>query len=109
MTSDSYVVENPTVRKAIAALQDGDARVWLSLFVKNAVLYDHGNAMTAGEFIEKSIGQEYFIRIDGTEKNGLSVLGSFHTDRWGDFSVCFQFRLNEGGKINRLDVFQAVY
>jgi hypothetical protein len=109
MLSDSYVIENPTVRKAIAALQDGDARAWLSLFVKKAVLYDHGNAMTAGEFIEKSIGQEYFTHIDKTGENGLSVLGSFHTDRWGDFQVCFQFRLNEVGKVSRLDVFQAVY
>jgi hypothetical protein len=109
MISDSEIIGNPTVRKAIAALQDGDAGAWLSLFVKNAVLYDHGNAMTAGEFIEKSIGQEYFTHIDRTGENGLSVFGDFHTDHWGDFQVCFQFRLNEGGKVSRLDVYQAVY
>jgi hypothetical protein len=109
MISNNYMPENPTVRKAIEALQIGDARAWLSLFAKNAVLYDHGNAITAGGFIEKSIGLEYFIHIDKTEENGLSVFGSFHTGQWGDFKVCFQFSLNELGKVSRLDVFQVAY
>ncbi len=109
MISDSYVIENPTIRKAITALQNGDARVWLSLFAKNAILYDHGNEMTARGFIEKSIGHEYFTRIDKTGEDGLSVLGSFHTDQWGDFKVCFQFRLNEKGKVSRLNVVEAIY
>jgi hypothetical protein len=100
---------NPTVRKAIETLQNGETRAWLSLFVKNAVLYDHGNAMTAGEFIEKSIGREYFTGIDKTEDDGLSVLGNYHTQQWGDFQVCFRFRLNEAGKVSRLDVSQVVY
>ncbi|WP_431214500.1 hypothetical protein ACQ86N_06675 [Puia sp. P3] len=76
---------NPTVRKAIDALQRGEVRIWLSLFVRNAVLYDHGNAMTAAEFIEKSVGREWFTRIDGTEDAGLSVFGSYHTAQWGIF------------------------
>src|SRR5258708_33723006 len=105
MTSDRFILENPTVRKAIDALQNGDARSWLSLFVKNAILYDHGNAMAAGGFIEKSIGREYFTRIDKTEENGLSVFGVFHTGQWGDFQVCFRFRLIEGEKLSRLEAF----
>lgn len=104
-----FNLPDPTVRKAIEALQEGDARSWLSLFTKNAVLYDLGNEMTAGEFIEKSIGREYFTGIDKTEDSGLSVFGSFHTDQFGDFLVCFRFMLNEAGKVSRLDVLQDVY
>lgn len=103
------MLENPTVGKAIDALQNGNARAWLSLFVKNAILYDLGNEMTAGEFIEKSIGREYFTHIDKTEDDGLSVFGSFHTDQWGDYQVCFRFRLDEEGMVHRLDVLQAAY
>lgn len=112
---------NPTVRKAIDALQRGEVGTWLSLFVKNAVLYDHGNAMTAGEFIEKSAGREYFTRVDRTDDKGLSVFGSYHTVQWGDFLVSFQFllaaegvkdrsgRLGVGDRICRLDVSQVAY
>ena len=109
MIKDSDILENPVVRKAIVTLQNGDARSWLSLFVKNAILYDHGNEMTAGGFIEKSIGREYFTSIDKTEDGGFSVFGSFHTDQWGDFKARFSFQLDEKGKINRLDVSQAAY
>jgi len=83
--------------KAIDALQRGELRVWLSLFVKNAVVYDHGNVMTAGEFIEKSAGREYFTRIDRVGDTGLSVVGSYHTEQWGDFLVSFRFYLAGGG------------
>ena len=99
---------NPTVRKAIDALQRGEVRTWLSLFVRNAVLYDHGNAMAAGEFIEKSVGREWFTRIDRTGDAGLSVFGSYHTVQWGDFLVSFRFVL-AGEEICRLDVSQVAY
>jgi hypothetical protein len=36
MIKDSDILENPVVRKAIVTLQNGDARAWLSLFMKNA-------------------------------------------------------------------------
>ena len=112
------LITNPTVRKAIDALQQGEVRAWLSLFVKNAVLYDHGNAMTAGEFIEKSAGREYFTRIDRADDTGLSVFGSYHTVQWGDFLVSFRFflmgeegsrRRGGGDRIYRLDVSQVAY
>ena len=115
--SDRLIID-PTVRKAIDALQRGKVRIWLSLFVKEAVLYDHGNAMTAGEFIEKSVGQEYFICIDGTDDGGQSVFGSYHSVQWGDFRVSFRFILVERKKtgrsgvvnrIGRLDISQVVY
>lgn len=102
-------IPDPTVRKAIEALQDGDARTWLSLFASSAILYDLGNEMTAGEFIEKSVGREYFTRIDRTEDKGLSVFGGFHTEQFGDFQACFRFRLNEAGKVCRLDILQEAY
>jgi hypothetical protein len=102
------LIINPTVRKAIDALQRGEVRIWLSLFVRNAVLYDHGNAMTATEFIEKSVGREWFTRIDRTEDAGLSVFGSYHTVQWGDFPVRFLF-LVDGGKISRLELSQVAY
>lgn len=102
------LITNPTVRKAIDALQRGEVRGWLSLFVKNAVVYDHGNAMTAGEFIEKSAGREYFTRIDRADDTGLCVVGSYHTVQWGDFLVSFQFAV-AGRRICRLDVSQAAY
>jgi hypothetical protein len=113
---------NPTVRKAIDALQHGEVRVWLSSFVRDAVVYDHGNVMTAEEFIEKSAGLEYFTRVDRTEDGGMSVIGNYHTVQWGDFLVSFRFVFAAGwgetgksgrregeDRICRLDVSQVAY
>ena len=102
------LITNLTVRKAIDSLQRREAATWLSLFVKNAVVYDHGNAMTAWDFIEKSVGREYFTRIDRTDDTGLCVFGSYHTVQWGDFLVSFRFVL-AGERICRLDVSQVAY
>ena len=109
MTTDLIKLVNPTVGKAIDALQHANAREWLSLFVRNAIVYDHGNQMTAGEFIEKSAGNEHFASIDKTENNGLAVFGHFHSKQLGDFQVCFRFHLNGKAKVSRLEIAQAVY
>ena len=109
MTTDLIKLEIPTVRKAIDALQHANAREWLSLFVRNAMVYDHGNQMTAEEFIEKSAGHEHFASIDKTENNGLAVFGRFHSKQLGSFQVCFRFQLNGKEKVSRLEIVQAVY
>src|ERR1700754_3612701 len=109
MTTDVKLLENRVIRKAIEALHREDARTWLSLFAKNAVVYDHGNAMTAWEFIEKSAGHEHFASIDKTENKGLVVFGHFHSEQLGEFQACFRFQLNEKEKVSRLDVVQTLY
>lgn len=108
-TMNTDMLTNPTVKKAINALQFADKDTWFSLFTEDATLYDDGNKMEFRRFFEKAIGHERFTSIDKVEDNGLSLFGKFHSDQWGDFKTYFRFRINAAGKIDRLDIGQASY
>ncbi len=103
------MLTNPVVKKAVNALQFADKDAWFSLFTDNAELYDDGNKMNFRTFFEKALGHERFTSIDKVEDNGLSVYGKFHSDQWGDFKTYFKFRINDAGRISRLDIGQASY
>jgi hypothetical protein len=100
-------LSNPTVRRAIEALHNGDLKAWSALFETDAEMYDDGNPRSLQEFTREALGHERFTSIDRVENGGLDVTGAFHSDKWGTFKTYFQFRLTPAGKIKRLDIGQA--
>lgn len=101
-------ITNPTVKAAMEAWQGNDLPKWLSFFTEDAALYDDGRPMDFKAF-SKEIGKERFLSIDKIEYDGLLIYGKFHSDKWGQFKVFFQFRPNADGKFDRLDIGQADY
>jgi hypothetical protein len=99
---------NPTVKKAIDALQAGDKSAWYALFTANAELFDDGNKTDFKSFFEKAIGHEHFTSIDKVNINGLTIYGKFHSDQWGDFKTYFKFQV-DNDMIRRLDIGQVDY
>ncbi len=104
---DTDALTNPTVKAAIAALQKGDRKAWSALFEADAKLYDDGSPRSLEKFTRDALGHERFTSIDRIENNGLDLVGSFHSDKWGDFRSYFKFQLSPAGKIKRLDIGQA--
>ena len=98
---------HPVAQTAIDALASGDRRAWSALFERDAKLYDDGAPRDLAEFTRAAIGHERFTSIDRVEKQGLRVVGHFHSDQWGDFVTYFEVELSPGGKIRRLDIGQA--
>lgn len=96
-----------TVKAAFEAWQAGDATTWLSYFVPDAKLYDDGKPRDFRSFVTEACGRERFTSIDEVKDSGLSILGNFHTESWGDFQTYFRFHLNNQGEFNRLDIGQA--
>ncbi|HEY4275160.1 MAG TPA: hypothetical protein VGM68_06725 [Rhizomicrobium sp.] len=100
-------LQNPTVKAAIRALQEGDKVSWMALFAPNADLLDDGNPRSLSAFTDEAIGNERFVTIDAVTNGGLNLEGTFHTKSWGDFRTYFRFHLNAEGKITRLEIGQA--
>lgn len=100
---------NPTVKKAIEALQTGDKKAWFDLFTADVELFDDGHKMNFKSFFDKALGHERFTHIDKVENNGLDLYGRFHSDQWGNFKTYFRFIINPEGKISRLDIGQVSY
>lgn len=88
---DTNKITNSTVKSAIEAWQDGNSKLWLSLFTDDAKLLDDGHTRNFKKFSTEAIGHERFTSIDKVEDNGLSIYGQFHSDTWGDFKTYFQF------------------
>jgi len=108
-TMNTQALTNEVVKRAIAALQEGNKEAWFALFTPEAELYDDGHKMDLQHFFNKAIGHERFISIDKVENNGLHVYGRFYTEQWGDFKTYMRFRLNASQKIDRLEIGQANY
>ena len=100
-------VTNPTLKRALEALQAGDKATWTSLFTDDAVLYDDGRPRDLQHFTDSALGHERFTHIDEVKAGGLEVYGNFHSDQWGDFRTYFKFTLDSEGKITQLDIGQA--
>ena len=107
MSALTDVLTVPTVKAAIEALQRGDQKAWADLFEPGAKLFDDGSPRDLRAFTREALGHERFTAIDTVEPDGLGVVGSFHSERWGDFRTYFRFRLSPEGKIQRLDIGQA--
>lgn len=98
---------NATVKGAIDALQRGNRSTWLSFFEPDAQLFDDGSPRSLHQFTEDALGHERFTSIESVSRDGLEVIGGFHTVHWGDFKTYFRFHLSPSGKIARLDIGQA--
>ena len=105
VTTDALT--NPIVKAAIEALQKGDRKAWLALFESDAELYDDGALRSLEKFTREALGHERFTSIERVEKDGLELIGEFHSEQWGDFRTYFRFRMSPAGKIKRLDIGQA--
>jgi hypothetical protein len=102
-------ITNSTAKSAIEAWQDGNSKLWLSLFTDDAKLLDDGHTRNFKTFSIEAIGHERFTSIDKVEDNGLSIYGQFHSDTWGDFKTYFKFHINNEGQIYQLEIGQADY
>lgn len=98
---------HPVAKAAIDALQSGDSSAWSRLFEPGAKLYDDGTPCSLQKFTREALGHERFTAIEQVENGGLDLVGTIHSDAWGEFRSCFRFRPSAAGKIARLDIGQA--
>lgn len=103
------IITNENVKKAVEALQAGEAAGWFKLFTPGAVLYDDGHQTDFRSFFTVAMGHEYFTVIDKVENNGSHIYGKFHSDQWGDFKTYFKFHTSADGKFDKLEIGQACY
>ena len=89
------------------ALQRGDRASWAAQFEPGATLYDDGRPKSLAKYSADAVGYERFTSLERISPDGLEVIGSFHSDLWGDFKTSFRFHLSSAGKIVRLDIGQA--
>ena len=101
---NTKAITNPTVKAAIDALQKGDRDAWSALFEPDAELYDDGKPRSLETFTRDALGHERFTSLERIENDSRSLVGAFHSDRWGDFRSYFRFELSPSGKIKRLDI-----
>lgn len=106
---NTALLENPQVKAAMEAWQEGDSEKWLSFFTSGATMTDDGNPRDFVGFSTSAIGHERFTTIDKVENGGLDIYGKFHSDQWGNFKVFFKFHMNGEGQFSRLDIGQANY
>lgn len=103
---DVSKITDPTVKKAIEALQTGD-KSWYSYFTENPAMTDDGNTVDFKSFFANALGKEMFLSIDRVENDGKNIYGNFKAGQWGTFPVFFKFHKNAEGKFERLDIGQA--
>ena len=99
-------LSHPSVKAAIAAWQDKNAKAWFALFTDNPKLFDDAQPRDFKSF-SAEMGKEHFTSIDKVDNGGLDVYGHFHSDTWGDFRTYFKFHVGADGKFDRLDIGQA--
>jgi hypothetical protein len=106
---DIESLQHPLVRAAILAMNSGDRATWLRLFADDAVLTDDGKrqdfvSWSDSELFGESTGQ--LMTVERQEDDGLSIVGKFHSSRWGEFNTFMRFQV-QNGVITRLDLGQV--
>lgn len=100
-------ITDPTVKKAVEALQANDLELWFSYFTNDAEFTDDGRTMNFKSFFENAFSKkEKFLSIDKVENDGKNITGNFYAGQWGTFKVYFNFHLNTENKIHRIDIGQ---
>ncbi len=101
-------IANPTVVKAIEALQAHDTAAWYACFTDDVVFTDDGRTLNFQSFFDNAfVKKEKFLDIDTVEKDGTVLYGNFFAGQWGTFRVYFKFEQEAHGKFGRLDIGQA--
>jgi hypothetical protein len=106
---DIESLQHPLVRAAITAMNSKDRATWLMLFAQDAVLTDDGKrrdfvSWSDSELFGENDGQ--LTTVDRQEDEGLTIVGKFHSSRWGDFNTMMRFQV-QNGTITRLDIGQV--
>jgi ketosteroid isomerase-like protein len=105
---DLTPISNPTVRRALEALQAGDKAAWYACFTPDATFTDDGKRMDFRSFFDNAFThKEKFLEIDTVADGGKHIHGKFYAGQWGTFRVFFKFHVDGGGAIERLDIGQA--
>ena len=71
---------NPLVKRAVAALNNGDRAAWFALFTTDATLTDDDHKQDFVQWSDNEIfgkGQGRLMQIDREENHGLTVYGRF--------------------------------
>lgn len=105
-STDLSAISDPAVLAALTSWQNADAAAWRAAFIDSPVLTDDGKPRDFDGF-SNEIGNEYFTAITEVSQDGRRVLGTFHSETWGDFTTFFHFVPGEDGTFVQLDIGQA--
>ena len=95
---------NPVVRAVVIAMRDGDREAFFVAFAPKAELTDDGTPQVLKEWAEREIFRAHgHLEVEREDKDGLCLVGPFHSDRWGKFETVWRFEIGHG-LVRRLDV-----
>lgn len=100
---EAEALRNPAVRAVVIAMREGDREAFFAAFTPSAKLTDDGHPQPLTEWADREIFQtQGLLRVDREERDGLELIGSFHSDQW-DMETVWRFGIS-GGRVRRLDV-----
>jgi hypothetical protein len=98
---------NPTVRRLVAAINDGDREAFLATLAPGATLTDDGNPRSLTEWIDREIFSVHgHLTVEREEDDGLHLFARYRNDTWGQMSTFWRFQVT-GDKISRIETGQA--
>ena len=103
---DLSMIDNPSVRSAIEALNQRDKKRWFEQFSDELAFTDDGIPQDFARWCDEELFgsfKAYLVAIDKVDDKGLTFYGRYHSDKWGDFKTFWRFVV-ENGKISKLDV-----
>ncbi|MEO8393889.1 MAG: hypothetical protein ABI700_12935 [Chloroflexota bacterium] len=106
---NTELLTNPLVKAAIEAMNARDRQGWLRLFADGAALSDDGYLRDLIHWSDHELfgkHKSYLKSINRVEDNGLSIYGTFYSDRWGEFETFMRFNIFDN-QITRLDLGQV--
>ena len=98
---------NPTVRRLVAAINDGDRDAFLATLTPDATLTDDGNPRSLHDWIDHEIFSAHaHMTVEHEEEDGLHLLARYRNDTWGEMRTFWRLQVT-GDKISRIDTGQA--
>src|SRR6516225_743171 len=98
---------NPTVRRLVAAINDGDRDAFLATLTPGATLTDDGNPRSLHDWIDREIFSAHgHTNVEHEEEDGLHLLARYCSDTWGKMPTFWRFQVT-GDKISRVETGQA--
>ncbi len=97
----------PVVARLIDALNAGDREAFFAELTSDATMSDDGTDEDLAQWADREIflshGQ---LHVESTSNHGLSVIGQYRNDTWGDMRTRWDFTV-VNGKIRRFETGQA--
>ena len=98
---------NPTVRRLVAAINDGDRDAFLARLTPDATLTDDGNLRSLHDWIDREIFSAHgHMTVEQEEEHGLRLLARYRNDTWGEMRTFWRLQVT-GDKISRIGTGQA--